>query len=85
MEEGLTGGETADEGRGARALEHRGEELRSGLDVSGPAEPASMAGIHVLVHADGGELVERVGDARLVRGLGVGALLDVQVRDEVRE
>lgn len=81
----LTGSETADELRGVRALEHLREELRSGVDVGGPAEPASVSGIHVHVHADGGELVEGVGDARLVGGLSVRALLDVQVRDEVRE
>ena len=81
----LTGSKTADKGRGVRALEHLGEELRSGVDVGGPAQPASVSGIHVHVHADRGELVEGVGDAGLVGGLGIRALLDVQVRDEVRE
>ena len=78
-----TGGETADEGQLAGLGPDLGEELSSGLKVGGPAEPASVSGIHVHVHADRGELVEGVGDAGLVGGLGVRALLDVQVGDQV--
>ena len=80
-----TGREAADERGRVRALEHLREELRGGLDVRGPAEPARVAGVHVHVRADRGELLERVRDARLVRRLGVRALRHVQVRDEVRE
>ena len=81
----LTGGKTADEWRGVRALEHLREEGRRRLDVRGPTEPAGVTGIHVHVHADRGELLERVRDASLVRRLGVSALLDVQVGDQVGE
>ena len=60
-----TGGETADEGRLAGLGPDLGEELSSGCQVGGPAEPASMASIHVLVHADLRQLLEGVGDASL--------------------
>ena len=82
---GDVGREPADELGRVRGLVHLREERGRGLDVRGPAEPAGVAGVHVAVDADGGELLEGVGDARLVGGLGVGALLHVQVRDEVRE
>ena len=53
------------------------------MQVRGPSEPASVAGIHVHVDASGREGLERVVDTREVVALSVRALLDVQVRNEV--
>ena len=79
----LTGGETLDEGRLASIGVDLSEELCSRGQVGGPAEPSSVASIHVHVHANRGELDEGVVHAGEVGRLGVSALLDVQVGDQV--
>lgn len=79
------GREAADGGGRAGCLVDLGEERGGGRDVSGPAEPAGVAGVDV--HGDVGEVELRDGvlDAFHVGGLGVGAFGDAEVCYEVCE
>lgn len=79
----LTGGETPDEGRLASVGVDLSEELCGRGQVGGPAEPSSVASVHVHVYTDRGELDEGVVHASEVGRLGVGALLHAQVGDQV--
>lgn len=56
------GRETLDEWRLAGGSPDLVEELRGGREVRGPAEPAGVASIDVLVHAGLGKVGERVVD-----------------------
>lgn len=62
-----------------------GEEFGGGREVGVPTKPAGVAGVDVRVHVREVEGLDGVFDAGDVGGLRVGALLDVQVGDEVAE
>ena len=61
----LTGSETLDEGRTTCILEDLSEELSSGSQVGGPAEPSGVTSIQVHEYTDSRELLECVVDGRL--------------------
>lgn len=77
--------QSANGGGGPGVLVDAGVQVRGGLEVGLPAEPAGVA--HVDVHGDVGEVefLQGVGDAFPVGGGGVGAFLDAEVGDEVGE
>ena len=61
----LTGSETLDERGSTCVLEDLSEELSSGSQVGGPAEPSGVASIQVHEYTDSRELLECVVDGRL--------------------
>ena len=61
----LTGSETLDEGGSTCVLEDLSEELSSGSQVGGPAEPSGVASIQVHEYTNSRELLECVVDGRL--------------------
>lgn len=77
------GGKTTDCVGAACVLVHASEELSSRGQVGLPAEPASMSSVQV--HSDVGEVELREGivGAFQIRGLGVAALGNVEVGDQV--
>lgn len=80
---GDVGNETTNARRLASVLVDLGEELSSGADVGRPAEPATMTGVEV--HGDVGEVkfLNGVDGELLVSTLCLGALVDIQVGDQV--
>ena len=80
---GNVSGQATDGGGLAGILVDVGEEVSSGLDVGGPAEPASVASVEV--HSDVGqvELLEGVDSQLLVGGGRAAALLDAHVGHHV--
>jgi hypothetical protein len=80
---GDVGDETANARRLAGVLVDLSVELSSRANVGGPAEPATVTSIEV--HGDVGkvEFLDGVDGEFLVSTLGLGALVDVQVGDQV--
>ena len=80
---GNVGGQATDSSRLAGVLVDAGKQVSGGLDVGGPAEPASVASVEVHGHVRQVQLLERIHGQLLVCRGGAAALLDAHVGHHV--
>lgn len=77
----LDGSSSADVGNG----QNFSKELGSGREVIVPTQPTTVGSIHVEEDVGELQLLDRIGDALLVSGGGVGAPFDTHVGNQVCE